>query len=276
MHVIEVEREKFENINTLQELFDCEELKVENKDHQIQMYRYIVYNKEFHSLGLRVLIPDLEKAYKLDVLRKLKRLSTDDVNKMLGTRIDTQGIWVVLARNSTSIYFAMVTESGVYNRARYIFKERALCMNVAKNYGTTNRDYNTKKFHYSKYLYDRKEDIGITEHTMVAVLNGLMDEMTIDELAAVYVNHKNKDHYDNRLCNLEICDVYENNLHKGIANLLIENEAFRSLDVKHAYILSKFNDKQFELYMNIVRESMKDNDSEWINNEILDELTKSA
>ena len=256
---------------TLDELFNNKEIEFNNRYEQQLEYEYYVRKNLILIDNIQVLSAHVNRAFKVWVLRELPRMSTDDINKLYKINVQEQGVWIRLAECNKNDYYAFVTEDGVYKRARYNYRNSTLTMNVAKNYGTTNQDYSTKRLHYGRYVFDREKDyVGISLHSLVCVAYGLYDGLSVDKIAISHINHKNRNHYDNRPCNLEVSSVLENNTHKIMSQYLIDNNVFRSLDAKHSLIMRSWTDEQREDYIKTLKEIMDSNCSEWINNDVID------
>lgn len=254
---------------SLDEMFNDERLAYTNRYEQIEMYKYFFNRNIFMNRGRIITEVYMVGAFKIDALRKLPRYSTEEIKKVYNIEFE-DAIWLELYENENNVYYAVITSEGIYKRARINKNTHKLESGIAKNYGTTNQEYKTKKLHYSHYTFDRDEDLGISEHVLVCIANGYFDNFSIDDLAIITVNHKNRDHYDNRPCNLELTDMQGQVDHKIVSDILKTNGVLRSIDVKHCRLFKRLSDYYKDMYIKLLKLDIDKNSSEWFNNEVMD------
>lgn len=257
----------------LEELFTIAKCIYDNKKEQVD---YLVDFAQCNFLvykGIYLIDQHIRKAFKINELRSCKRFRTIDVDEACNTNlgIDKTAIWIKLHESARRAYFAVIDSEGKYYRARIEKKTKEVTMGEAKRYGTTKMDYNKSTFSYSKYLLDLDTDIGIPSHILVCVANGLYDEMALEDIAISAVNHKNRNHFDNRLENLEVCTAQENVDHKIVTNRLSELGLFNSMTAKNCSIFRKLpSNKQMEYILKL--EKLYNNGQDNINDIVMEKI----
>lgn len=261
---------------TLEQLFNTKAIKYNNRAEQIKIYEYFV---KMHPLRINnnlVTKAQINRAFKVFILRELDRFTTEEINLKYNLNISELGIWIKLHETEKQDYFAFVTEAGIYKKARIDKSKNKMLISVANDYGRASMEYEHKRLSYSSHLFDKDVDVGISVHSLVCIAYGKYDGMQIDDIAGSSINHKNRNHYDNRPCNVEVSNIRGNNIHKIVSDLLEKYGVFRSLDVEHSLIIYGWDNKQKINYINTLKKCIDSNDSEWINNEIIDELLETA
>jgi len=259
-----------EYINDLGELFETAAKLYDSKYEQIERSVAVVNNNIAVVNGIELKEQHVRKAFKINTLKNLDRFETSEICKRYHVNCDIDGIWLRLFISDTWDYFAMCTYDGKYLRARINKVKRKLVIGEAKQYGTTNREYINKRLHYSDYLFKRPQEIGISEHVLVAIAFGLFDKYAVNDLAILTVNHKNRNHYDNRPCNLEPLTDYENGVHRDVTNEIIKYDVFKSMSYDDCVRYKELNSEQHKEYIKLLKEQIKINDSENINHDILE------
>lgn len=258
-------------LDTLDELFNYP-YDFQNKYHQIETYSKLIDKVTIIVDNTRLIDQHVRKAFKIDVLRKLPRYSTKEINKIYNINYDKDAFWIKLYENKNVHYFAVGTIDGYYLRAKINTDNNNLTINNPKNYGTTNNDYVNRQLAYSRFTFDRKEDLGITEHSLVALAFGMYDNLTLNELAVSSINHKNKNHYDNRPCNIEVVNIKDNIIHKKVSNQLISYGVFRSLDIEHSKKFINLDYRDRIIYIETLKNRIKTDNDININNKLIDDI----
>lgn len=246
------------------------ENKWNDKSTQADMVSMYCETHYIYSGHIRIIDQHVRKAMKWKTFIGCRRFNSADIRGLYKIKCDVEGIWVLMHSTDVCDYFALCTPDGKYFRARIVKDTRTLKIAEAKIQGTTHQEYVNKRFHYSKYLYDRCNDVAIPEHIIVALSYGLLDDIPVDKLAITTINHKNRDHFDNRPENLEPVTDKENTLHKIVTNELIELGLFKSMDYRHCEIYKNLDKENKEHYIRALRDA--DSNSEQVNNNLLDEI----
>lgn len=202
-----------------------------------QASKKVIYNRIYYGITP---VTDLNicSLYKNYLIKSMHRYTTDYI-KDAGFNIISEhnlddAVWCNIHKTYKRSYFivCLPTEGKIF-KSILRRNNKNIELGDLHHYGTTQPDYKNVTLHYSHFIYD-SPDVGVTEHQLMAGCCGLMDKSTLLELATYTVNHRNRDHYDNRLNNLDFDTVYNNNLHKIVTNELLKLGLFHSMSTKAA------------------------------------------